>query len=228
MSKVNYGDIIIATPATHIVQLESEESFGTDVLKGYSNGLLSFEPVDNSRGRLSYGRIDNRYSLVNSEGEEIGIHVRSWWYYYPYLGVGFPTTNLYIECGGWFAFEIDVTNSPVWESWLSYFHPQQNGTVDKKDEAVQLPTYDLETPDLEQNLIGPFIISMDISKCTSPIIDQVNKILESHPGDREVHLRLIDGKKSTILKLDEAFKVTPSSRLEDNLKTLLGPDCLNG
>jgi hypothetical protein len=227
MSKFNYGEVIIATPATHIVQLESEESFGTDVLKGYSNGLLSFKPIDNSRGLLSYGRIDNRYSLVNSEGEEIGIHVRSWGYYYPYLGVGFPTTNLYIECGGWFAFEIDVTNSPVWESWLSHFHPQENETVDKKNGAVQLPTLNLPTPKLEATLVGPLVISIDISMCTPPVIDQISKILKSYPGDREVNLQLKDGHKSTILKLDDALKVTYSSSLSDNLKTVLGPECLS-
>ena len=216
MNKLNYGDIIIATPATHITHLGSEESLGTNILKGYNTGLISF------------GQSHNLLTLVNYENQESGLEVSGWGYHYPYVGVGGPrTNNLYISCESWIAFEIDITNSPVWESWLVHFHPTKGRANDKKEEPVKLPTYDLETPDLEQNLIGPFIISMDISKCTSPIIDQVNKILESHPGDREVHLRLIDGKKSTILKLDEALKVTPSSRLKDNLKSLLGPDCLN-
>ena len=93
--------------------------------------------------------------------------------------------------------------------------------------TMQLPTLNLPIPNLEQALVGPLVISMDISMCTPSVIDQVNKILESHPGDREVHLQLKDGQKSTVLKLDEAFKVKSSSSLFDNLKTILGPDCLS-
>jgi DNA polymerase-3 subunit alpha len=54
----------------------------------------------------------------------------------------------------------------------------------------------------------------------------MNEILRSHPGAREVHLRLVDGEKKTVLKLDEALKVTSSPSLSADLKTVLGPDCL--
>jgi len=54
----------------------------------------------------------------------------------------------------------------------------------------------------------------------------MSEILKSHPGAREVHLRLIDGDKKTILKLDETLKVTSSPSLSADLKTVLGPDCL--
>ena len=60
MSKVNYGEVIIATPATHIVQLESEESLGTSILKGYNTGLLSF------------GQDKNLFQLVNNENQFFG------------------------------------------------------------------------------------------------------------------------------------------------------------
>ena len=36
----------------------------------------------------------------------------------------------------------------------------------------------------------------------------------------------VDGEKKTILKLDEALKVTSSPGLSADLKTVLGPDCL--
>jgi DNA polymerase-3 subunit alpha len=54
----------------------------------------------------------------------------------------------------------------------------------------------------------------------------MNEILRSHPGGREVHLRLVDGEKNTVLKLDENLKVTTSPSLSADLKTVLGPDCL--
>jgi len=216
MNKVNYGEVIIATPATHIVQLESEESFGTNVLKGYNTGLLSF------------GQSNNLFQLVNNENQFLGLEVQDWGYHYPFGGFGGPkTSNLYISCHGWTAFQIDVTNSPVWESWLAHFHPIKGGTVDKKDELVQLSVPNLSVPNSKQTLDSPLIISMDISMCTPPVIDQVNAILKLYPGDREVHLQLKDGQKKTVLKLDEALKVNSSSNLINNLKTVLGPDCLS-
>ena len=100
------------------------------------------------------------------------------------------------------------------------------GRVDKREEQPRISALDLTLPDLKLVPTGPLIISMEASRCTPPIIDKMSEILKSHPGAREVHLRLIDGEKKTILKLDEALKVTSSPGLSADLKTVLGPDCL--
>ena len=100
------------------------------------------------------------------------------------------------------------------------------GRVDKREEQPRISALDLTLPDLKQVPTGPLIISMAASRCTPPVIDRMSEILKSHPGAREVHLRLIDGEKKTILKLDEALKVTSSPGLSADLKTVLGPDCL--
>ena len=100
------------------------------------------------------------------------------------------------------------------------------GRVDKREEQPRISALDLTLPDLKQVPTGPFIISMEMSRCTPPVIDRMNEILRSHPGGREVHLRLVDGEKNTVLKLDENLKVTSSPSLSADLKTVLGPDCL--
>jgi DNA polymerase-3 subunit alpha len=100
------------------------------------------------------------------------------------------------------------------------------GRVDKREEPPRISALDLTLPDLKQVPTGPLIISMEASRCTPPVIDRMSEILKSHPGAREVHLRLIDGEKKTILKLDETLKVTSSPGLSADLKTVLGPDCL--
>jgi len=100
------------------------------------------------------------------------------------------------------------------------------GRVDKREEPPRISALDLTLPDLKQVPTGPLIVSMEASRCTPPVIDRMSEILKSHPGIREVHLRLIDGEKKTILKLDEALKVTSSPGLSADLKTVLGPDCL--
>ena len=100
------------------------------------------------------------------------------------------------------------------------------GRVNKREEQPRISALDLTLPDLKQVPTGPFVISMEMSRCTPPVIDRMNEILRSHPGGREVHLRLIDGEKNTVLKLDENLKVTSSPSLSADLKTVLGPDCL--
>lgn len=100
------------------------------------------------------------------------------------------------------------------------------GRVDKREEQPRISALDLTLPDLKQMPTGPLVISMEMSRCTPPVIDRMNEILRSHPGGREVHLRLVDGEKKTVLKLDEGLKVTSSPSLSADLKTVLGPDCL--
>ncbi|CAB4959173.1 unannotated protein [freshwater metagenome] len=57
-------------------------------------------------------------------------------------------------------------------------------------------------------------------------MERIKEILRSHPGKREVNLRIADGEKVLVLKIDEALKVTSSPSLSADLKSILGPDCL--
>ena len=100
------------------------------------------------------------------------------------------------------------------------------GRVDKREEQPRISALDLNLPDLNQIPTGPLIISMEMSRCTPPIIERMKEILRSHPGGREVHLQLDENGKKTVLKIDEGLKVTSSPSLSADLKTVLGPDCL--
>ncbi len=48
-----------------------------------------------------------------------------------------------------------------------------------------------------------------------------------HPGQAEVHVKLLNGSKTTMLRLDP-FRVTPTTALKGDLKALLGPQALAG
>jgi DNA polymerase-3 subunit alpha len=100
------------------------------------------------------------------------------------------------------------------------------GRVDKREERPRISALDLTMPDLNKTPTGPLTISMEMSRCTPPVIERMKEILRSHPGGREVHLQLDENGKLTILKLDEGLKVTSSPSLSADLKTVLGPDCL--
>ena len=100
------------------------------------------------------------------------------------------------------------------------------GRVNKREEQVKLMAMDLSTLDISLAPTGPLIISMDTVRCTPPVVDRIKEILRSHPGKREVHLKLDDGRKSLVMRIGEDLRVTASPSLSADLKAILGPDCL--
>ena len=100
------------------------------------------------------------------------------------------------------------------------------GRVDKREEQVKIMALDLSMPDISLAPTGPLIISMDTVRCTPPVVDRIREILRSHPGKREVHLKLDDGRKSLVMKIGDDLRVTASPSLSADLKAILGPDCL--
>jgi len=100
------------------------------------------------------------------------------------------------------------------------------GRIDKKEETPQVTALDLSIPDINQAPIGPFVIKLEAERCTPPVVDRMKEILRSHPGTREVHLKIEGGSKNTVLRLDDGLKITASPSLSADLKSILGPDCL--
>ncbi len=100
------------------------------------------------------------------------------------------------------------------------------GRVDKREETPRFTALDLSIPDVNQAPIGPFVIRVEAERCTPPLVDRMKEILRSHPGTREVHLRIEGGAKDTTFRLDDGLKITASPSLSADLKTILGPDCL--
>jgi len=72
----------------------------------------------------------------------------------------------------------------------------------------------------------PVKLTMHAAKCTRPLVGQLKDVLKSHPGSTEVHLNLMNGRRGTMLRLDDALRVDPSPSLMGDLKALLGPGCL--
>jgi DNA polymerase-3 subunit alpha len=100
------------------------------------------------------------------------------------------------------------------------------GRIDKREEQPKVMALDLSTPDISAAPTGPIVISMETVRCTPPIVDRIKEILRSHPGKREVHLNLDDGRKSLTMKIGDELRVTASPSLSADLKAILGPDCL--
>jgi DNA polymerase III subunit alpha len=58
------------------------------------------------------------------------------------------------------------------------------------------------------------------------VIGRLTEVLSTHRGTTEVHLQLHNGSKTTVMRLDDRLRVTPSPALMGDLKQLLGPACV--
>ena len=98
--------------------------------------------------------------------------------------------------------------------------------IDRREETPRISALEMTTLDLASGPLGPLVISIDSARVTAPLVDRMKEILRSHPGTREVHLRLDDGAKALVMKIDDELRVTSSPSLSADLKSVLGPDCL--
>jgi DNA polymerase-3 subunit alpha len=100
------------------------------------------------------------------------------------------------------------------------------GRVDRRDESPKLVAREVSAPDLSVGASGPFVVSMPVQRCVGPVVDRLHEVLRSHPGLAEVHLRLCNGRRTTVVRLDDKLRVKPSPGLLADLKQLLGPACV--
>ncbi|MBJ8341705.1 DNA polymerase III subunit alpha [Antrihabitans sp. YC3-6] len=99
--------------------------------------------------------------------------------------------------------------------------------VSVRDDRISLIANDLAVPDLSSvGVAKPVAVSIPTRVCTEDKVRALKRILASHPGTADVHLRLVSNNKTTMLKVDDSYRVTPSSALMGDLKALLGPGCL--
>jgi len=100
------------------------------------------------------------------------------------------------------------------------------GRVDRRDEGLQVIASQVNEPDLSQAQLGPVVLSVPAVRCTPPLVGQLREVLASHPGTTEVHLRLEGRGRTTVMRLDDGYRVLASPALMGDLKALLGPGCL--
>ena len=99
--------------------------------------------------------------------------------------------------------------------------------VDRSDDdGVRVVAMEISQPDLSEAASGPVRLTMAVSRCIPPLVERLKEVLSGHPGTTEVHLHLTGGAKTTVLRLDDRYRVTPSPALYGDLKALLGPTCL--
>lgn len=100
------------------------------------------------------------------------------------------------------------------------------GRLDKREDVGKIIAMEVTAPDLTREAGGPLAVSLALARCTPPVVGRLKEVLTAHPGTTEVHLQVHNGPKTTIVRLDDRLRVSPSPALMGDLKQLLGPACL--
>ncbi|MDO8310207.1 MAG: DNA polymerase III subunit alpha [Actinomycetota bacterium] len=94
------------------------------------------------------------------------------------------------------------------------------------DDGLRVSALEVSQPDLSEAGTGPVRLTMSSARCIPPLVNKLKEVLAGHPGTTEVHLHIMDGAVTTVLRLDDRLRVTPTPALYGDLKALLGPSCL--
>src|SRR3954449_13285229 len=97
------------------------------------------------------------------------------------------------------------------------------GRVSRRDDQPSIFASEVTVPELTEGPRGPVLVSMPATRCTPPVVERLREVLGSHPGTTEVQLKLINGSRETVLRLDQGLRVRPSTALMGDIKALLGP-----
>ena len=102
------------------------------------------------------------------------------------------------------------------------------GRVDRRDDQPRLMAMDLSIPEITTaDEVKPVVLALPPAKCTPPLVERLREVLTSHPGSAEVHVKLINGSRATVLRLGP-LRVAPTTALMADLKALLGPSAVAG
>lgn len=99
--------------------------------------------------------------------------------------------------------------------------------VTVRDDGMMFSANDLAVPELGSGADKPVALTLPARLCTPDRVEALKQVLVRHPGTADVHVTLVSDDRSTVLRLTEALRVSPSSALMGDLKALLGPACLS-
>ena len=100
------------------------------------------------------------------------------------------------------------------------------GRVRRRDEMMQLQAIEVSIPEVTEADVRPVTITMPVTRCTPPVVERLRAILADHPGVTEVHLKLTQPGRSTVMRLEDGLRIERSPALFGDLKALLGPASL--
>jgi len=100
------------------------------------------------------------------------------------------------------------------------------GKINARDDSVSIYAQDLTLPDIKEGPRGPVVLNLPLVRATDALAERLRQTLREHPGVTEVHLKLTQPGRSTLMRLDDTLRVSAGPALFGDLKALLGPSCL--
>ncbi|MDO5701665.1 MAG: DNA polymerase III subunit alpha [Bowdeniella nasicola] len=96
----------------------------------------------------------------------------------------------------------------------------------EEGESVTIAAREMRIPSIDQSAGGPVDITLPATRCTSFLVDSLQRILKNHPGTSPVRVHLTSAGRRTVVQLDDGVRVRPNPALFGDLKALLGANCL--
>ncbi|WP_165986747.1 DNA polymerase III subunit alpha [Streptomyces sp. YIM 98790] len=102
------------------------------------------------------------------------------------------------------------------------------GRLDKREDVPRIVAMELMVPDLSEAASDTTVtLTIPEVKLTPPLVQQLGEVLTHHRGTSEVRVKVVNGRGTTVLRLDR-HRVQAAPELFGDLKALLGPSCLAG
>jgi len=57
------------------------------------------------------------------------------------------------------------------------------------------------------------IVKLEAARCTGPVVEGLKDVLRTHPGTTDVHLHLVGGVRTTVLRLDDGRRLIVPNEL---------------
>ncbi len=97
------------------------------------------------------------------------------------------------------------------------------GRVDRRDDTPRIMAMDMSLPDVSTSAANkPVTLTIPVTRCTPPLVQRLKETLVLHPGDAEVHVKLLNGSHTTTWRLGPV-RVAATTALMADLKSVLGP-----
>jgi DNA polymerase-3 subunit alpha len=101
------------------------------------------------------------------------------------------------------------------------------GRLDMRDDEPKLIALEITQPTIRlDDEVPPFLIEAKLNALTDDRVTRLKEILVAQSGDRPVFVHLVGQGKTTVLQLDDDFRVDGSASLCAELRELLGPSCV--
>ena len=101
------------------------------------------------------------------------------------------------------------------------------GRLSSRDDGYSLNAYTIETIEAggDNDTSAPVVISLHETEATRTLLEQLDRVLEVHPGNTEVHIRLLSSDEDRVFKLPRTVK--SGGDLLGELKALIGTAALS-